>query len=110
MGKYEEIYAVVRKIPKGKVATYGQIAKQLKVQNAKLKFNPRLVGRALHKNPYPKIIPCHRVVDRNGKIADSFAFGGAREQRKRLLEEGVGFKDTMHVDLGKCFWGISVVK
>ena len=108
MSKYEEIYAVVRKIPKGKIATYGSVAKLL-IANG-IRVTPRLVGRALHKNPYPKIIPCHRVVDRDGRIAQKYAFGGWKEQRKRLIEEGVRFKDAMHVDLVQYMWVISVIK
>ena len=108
MSKYEEIYVVVRKILKGKVATYGSVAKLLIASG--ISVTPRLVGRALHNNPDPQNIPCHRVVDRNGRIAQKYAFGGWKEQRKRLIEEGVRFKDTMHVDLVQCMWGISVIK
>ena len=69
MNTFEKIYEVVKSIPKGKVATYGQVAL--------LAGNPRwarVVGYALHVNPEPGIIPCHRVVNREGKVAPSFAF------------------------------------
>ena len=69
---FEMIYDVVRRIPCGKVATYGQIAM--------LAGNPRwarAVGYALHANPEPGIIPCHRVLNRFGKTAPAFAFGGS---------------------------------
>lgn len=90
----KKVYEVVRKISKGRVATYGGIAEMVGI-------SPRLVGQALHNNPDPERIPCHRVVDRNGRIAENFAFGGWREQRRRLAEEGIAFIDAMHVDLKK---------
>lgn len=87
---YKKVYEVVKRIPKGKVASYGEIAK-------KVGTSPRVIGNALHHNPDPKTIPCHRVVDRNGMVSKKYAFGGRKEQRRRLLEEGVKFKDEMHV-------------
>ena len=73
MTVFEKIYEVVKTIPKGKVTTYGQVAL--------LAGNPRwsrVVGYALHKNPQPGIIPCHRVVTRNGEVAKSFARSATR--------------------------------
>ncbi len=89
------IYEAVKKIPKGKVATYGQVA-----ELAGNKKMARAVGNALHKNPEPGIIPCHRVVDSKGFLAGEFAFGGANAQAKLLEAEGVDVKDG-HVDLKK---------
>lgn len=89
---YERVYEIVRKIPKGKVTTYGAIGK-------KLHMSPRVVGQALHKNPYEGNIPCHRVVNKDGGIAPNFAFGGGNIQRKLLETEGVTFKDSLNVDL-----------
>lgn len=80
----KRIYEAVKRIPKGKVATYGQVAA--------LAGNPKMsraVGNALHKNPEPGIIPCHRVVDSKGHLADEFAFGGVGVQAGLLEEEGV---------------------
>ena len=91
----KRIYEAVKKIPKGKVATYAQVAA--------LAGNPKMaraVGNALHKNPEPGIIPCHRVVDSKGHLADEFAFGGAGVQTKLLEEEGVEVIDNI-VDLKK---------
>jgi len=108
------VYKVVKRIPRGKVATYGQIAET--IQNSKIsakfrqsgsftfKVTPRLVGMALHENPDPENIPCHRVVNKNGKLAENYAFGGARAQRKKLLEEGVTFRKNLYVDLEKSNW------
>lgn len=89
---YEKVYELVRKIPKGKVTTYGIIGK-------KLHMSPRVVGQALHANPYEGDVPCHRVVNREGRIAPNFAFGGKDIQRKLLESEGVEFKDNLHADL-----------
>lgn len=95
---FELIYDVVRRIPRGRVATYGQIAM--------LAGNPRwsrVVGYALHVNPEPGIIPCHRVVNRFGEPSSAFAFGGVNEQIALLQKEGVEFVDG-RVDLGKYQW------
>lgn len=78
------IYRAVKRIPKGCVATYSQIAKM--AGNEKM---CRAVGNALHKNPMPGIIPCHRVVDSKGRLATGFAFGGADIQASLLENEGV---------------------
>lgn len=80
----KRIYEAVKRIPKGKVATYAQVAEM--AGNPKM---ARAVGNALHKNPEPGIIPCHRVVDSKGHLADEFAFGGAGVQAKLLESEGV---------------------
>ena len=88
-----KVYELVKQIPAGKVLTYGMIAQKLGKPGW-----ARRVGWVLAQNRDPKI-PCHRVVDRNGRLAPNFAFGGWRKQRRRLLAEGVKFKDNMHVDL-----------
>lgn len=99
MNTFQKIYEQVKKIPEGKVATYGQIA--LYAGNPRWS---RVVGYALHSNPEPGVIPCHRVVDRNGRVAKSFAFGGENVQRELLQSEGVGFIDNITVDLEKYQW------
>ncbi len=99
MNTFEKIYDAVKKIPKGKVCTYGQIAA--------MAGNPRwsrVVGYALHVNPEPGTIPCHRVVTRNGEVSKAFAFGGENMQKTLLAEEGVEFLDDGRVDLKKHFW------
>ena len=96
MNTFEKIYEVVKSIPKGKVSTYGQVAL--------LAGNPRwarVVGYALHVNPYPGIIPCHRVVNREGKVAPGFAFGGKGVQRQLLESEGIVFEPDGRIDLEK---------
>lgn len=87
---YEQIYSIVKRIPKGKVATYGDIASVL--GNPKL---ARVVGNALHINPYKGVVPCHRVVNRDGKLAVNFGFGGLEGQRELLEKEGVKIEDNM---------------
>ena len=96
---FQRVYALVQEIPKGKVATYGQIAKMLNAP----KFS-QIVGYALHSNPKPGIIPCHRVVNRFGEVTGSFAFGGANAQRKLLEEEGVEFLKNGKIDLSIFQW------
>lgn len=96
MSYFQDVYRLVKKIPKGKVTTYGSIAK-------KLGLSPRTVGHALHLNPDEDITPCHRVVNFEGRIAPGFAFGGIGNQRKKLEREGVKFKDEIHIDLKKYF-------
>ncbi len=96
MNTFEKIYEVVKTIPEGKVATYGQVAV--------LAGDPRwarVVGYALHVNPEPGIIPCHRVVNREGKVAPGFAFGGEGVQRQLLETEGVVFESDGRIDLSK---------
>lgn len=89
----EKIYAAVRLIPRGKVATYSQIAALVGNRNLR-----RYVGNALHKNPSNTVTPCHRVVNASGFCSRSFAFGGPGVQQKKLKAEGVLFVDG-HVDM-----------
>lgn len=92
---YDKIYEAVMTIPCGQVATYGQIA-----VIAGNKGYARIVGNALHQNPAPGIVPCHRVVNAKGRLAKHFAFGGIGEQQKLLEAEGVEVSDGF-VDLEK---------
>lgn len=96
----KRIYQAVKQIPKGKVATYSQVAEM--AGNPKMS---RAVGNALHKNPNPEQIPCHRVVNAKGELADAFVFGGKNVQKERLIAEGVEVQDNI-VDLKKYgIWG-----
>ena len=94
MTTFDKVYAAVRLIPRGSVATYGQIAEA--IGNRRLS---RVVGYALHVNPEPGVIPCHRVVKRDGEVSSAFAFGGANRQVELLKAEGVAFLDGSHVDM-----------
>lgn len=89
------IYEAVKKIPKGRVATYGQVA-----ELAGDKKMARAVGNALHKNPDPENIPCYRVVNSKGELAGEFAFGGAGAQARLLEAEDIEVVDGK-VDLKK---------
>ena len=96
MKVFEKVYEAVKLIPEGSVATYGQVARA--VGNPRLS---RVVGYALHVNPRPGVIPCHRVVKRDGEVSSAFAFGGSNQQVKLLREEGVEFLDDTHVDMAR---------
>lgn len=97
--KPEPVYKVVSSIPKGKVLTYKALAKLSGVGN------PRVVGNILHKNPDPVNIPCHRVVNREGRVSNSYAFGGVRVQAAKLESEGVEVTNGK-VDLSKYLFEI----
>ncbi len=81
---FEKIYRVVKQIPYGRVATYGQVAAL-----AGNRRWSRVVGYALHSNPDPDTIPCYRVVNRHGEVSEAFAFGGGNRQIDLLKAEGV---------------------
>lgn len=85
MTTFDKVYAAVRLIPRGSVATYGQIAAA--IGN---KPRPRRGLRAARESE-PGVIPCHRVVKRDGEVSSAFAFGGANRQVELLKAEGVGF-------------------
>lgn len=91
----KRIYEAVKKIPRGRVATYGQVA-----ELAGDKKMARAVGNALHRNPEPGVIPCHRVVNAKGQLSGEFAFGGVGAQAKLLEEEGIQVQNGK-VDLEK---------
>ena len=93
----EKVYEVANKIPKGKVATYGQIAR---LSGRPLAF--RAVGTFMAKNSSPKNCPCHRVVGSGGALV-GYGFGGVIEKRKKLMAEGVVFSGA-RVNLKKSLW------
>ena len=100
MGAFNEsVYELVRQIPAGRVASYGQVARMVGRPR-----NARFVGFALHANPEPGVIPCHRVVFKDGSLAPGFAFGGPDEQRRMLEDEGVGFTTDGKVDMARHRW------
>ena len=99
-GLFREFYQVVKAIPRGKVASYGQVALLAGHPRA-----ARFVGYALHSNPEPGVIPCHRVVFKDGSLASGFAFGGPGVQHQLLEDEGVTFLPDGRVDMQECQWG-----
>ena len=96
---FERIYEQVKRIPRGKVATYGQIA--LYAGNPRW---ARVVGYALHVNPDPDSIPCYRVVNREGRVSKAFAFGGENMQVLMLRADGIDVSDEGIVDIDKFSW------
>lgn len=95
---YQKIYEVVRQIPRGSVATYGQVAAL-----AGNRRWARVVGYALHVNPDPEGIPCYRVVNRAGRLSEAFAFGGVNRQEQLLLADGIEVVEHC-VDLERYQW------
>lgn len=95
----DKVYHMVEQIPKGRVATYGQIAYLCGKPRA-----ARAVGNALHQNPFAGQVPCHRVVNAKGELSGAFAFGGQSRQRELLEREGIGFLPNGAVDLKRYIW------
>ncbi len=94
---FAAVYEVVKKVPYGRVITYGKIAELL--GNKRMS---RQIGWALHANPSPETIPCYRVVNRFGEVSEAFAFGGGNRQRTLLEAEGVIFDEKGRVK--PCFF------
>ncbi|MBQ7373981.1 MAG: MGMT family protein [Clostridia bacterium] len=92
---FEKVYLLLKTIPRGKVTTYGDIARAIGAPKSS-----RAVGYALHANPDPQNIPCYKVVNREGYLAPSFAFGGEDVQKALLESEGIKVVDHK-VDLEK---------
>lgn len=99
MSAFEAFYAVVARIPKGCVATYGQVALL-----SGWPRQARTVGYALRVAPRERDLPCHRVVNRFGDLAPEHVFGGQLYQRMLLEEEGVAFRPDGRVDLCRSRW------
>lgn len=99
-GFFARTYALVRQIPEGRVASYGQIARMLGEPR-----RARFVGFAMHGSPgMAGGVPCHRVVFKDGSLAPGFAFGGPDVQRDMLEAEGVGFLADGRVDMARYAW------
>lgn len=94
MKSFEKVYKFISLVPKGKVTTYGAIARLTGL-------NAKVVGYALHANSDPVAVPCHRVINSKGKISKGYAFGGPESQKKRLEKEGIKFDKDEIVDLKK---------
>lgn len=95
-GFFERVYGEVKKIPRGKVVTYGDIARAVGAPRC-----ARQVGWALHSNPYFGTVPCHRVVFADGSLSPAFAFGGQNAQREMLVSEGVEVSEDCKIDMKK---------
>lgn len=95
----QRVYEVVKQIPAGRVTTYGQVARAVGAPRC-----ARQVGWALHSNPEFGVIPCHRVVFKDGSLTSGFAFGGRDVQKAMLENEGVAVSADYKVDLEKYGW------
>jgi methylated-DNA-protein-cysteine methyltransferase-like protein len=98
-GSHERIFAAVRKIPRGRVSTYGAIARV-----AGLPRQARLVGYALHRLGGSTAVPWHRVINASGRISLGDANGAATTQRLRLIAEGVIVGPTGRISLSRYGW------
>ena len=96
---FERVYEFVKRVPLGKVVTYGDVARAVGAPRC-----ARQVGWALHCNPQQGVIPCHRVVFADGSLTSGFAFGGIDIQKAMLLSEDVGFLEEYRVDLKNYRW------
>lgn len=100
MSTYDAIYAIVRQIPKGKVATYGQVA-----ELASLPGQARLVGYALYRVDEQSDVPWHRVINAKGEISESpFRYGSDHLQRSLLEQEGIQFTPKGKINLREYRW------
>ena len=99
MSSYDRIYAVVRKIPRGRVATYGQVATA-----AGLRGHARQVGYALNALPSTRSVPWHRVINAKGEISQRSVPGSEKVQRALLEREGVVFDDRGRISLHRYRW------
>jgi len=95
---YDKVYIVASQIPKGKVTSYGAIAKKLGMRSS-----ARLVGHAMGAVPDELEIPAHRVINSAGALSGAHKFGGYERMRWLLEREGVTFKGE-RVDMKKHFW------
>ena len=96
---FEKVYKIVAKIPKGKVATYGQLAILIGRPGS-----ARTVGWAMRGAKEELHLPCHRVVNRFGEMAPGDTFGAPEIQRNILISEGITFKDNGLIDMKKHLW------
>ncbi len=97
---FSRAYDVVRQIPEGRVASYGQVARLMGEPR-----RARFVGYAMHASPgMDGGVPCHRVVFKDGRLAGGYAFGGPGVQRSLLEGEGITFLPDGRVDMNKFSW------
>jgi len=94
-----QVFAVVARIPRGKVTTYGKIAAAVGHPRA-----ARIIGGILHRAPAGADLPFHRVVNREGSLAPAHVFGGANNQRRMLEDEGIIFTGDGKIDMTICMW------
>ena len=96
MNLEHKVYEKLLKVPKGKVTTYSELAKAVGLKNGQ-----RAIGRIMNKNPFPVIVPCHRVILSNGKIG-GYAWG-ENVKANMLSKEGIKIKNGKIIDSDKIF-------
>ena len=96
---FNKVYEFVKRVPLGKVTTYGDVARGIGAPRC-----ARQVGWALHCNPQQGVIPCHRVVFADGSLTSGFAFGGIEIQKAMLVAEGVEVSEDFKINLQKFRW------
>ncbi len=99
-GFFDRVYALVARVPRGRVVTYGQVAKMLGAPRS-----ARVVGWAMHGNPHGGRVPCHRVVQQGGSLSPNYCVGDPDRQRRLLAREGVRFLPDGRVDMAAHQWG-----
>ena len=97
MNLEQQVYKKLTEVPQGKVTTYGELAKAVGLKNGQ-----RVIGQIMKKNPYPVIIPCHRVVKSDGKVG-GYAYGD-KIKTNMLKKEGLAIKDGKILDWNKKFY------
>lgn len=103
VGFFDQVYRLAAKIPRGKVATYGQIARLLGAPRS-----ARIVGWAMHGNPHGSMVPCHRVVQQGGSLSPNYCIGDPGRQRRLLAREGVTFLPDGRIDMARHQWSAPV--
>jgi len=90
----QRVYKKLLQVPDGKITTYGELAKAVGLKNGQ-----RVIGRIMNKNPYPVIVPCHRVVKSDGKVGGYLY--GSDVKTNLLTQEGIEIKNGKILDLEK---------
>ena len=93
----EKVYKKLLEVPKGKVTTYGELAKAIGLKNGQ-----RVIGRIMNKNPYPVIVPCHRVIKSDGRVG-GYAWG-EKVKSEMLSNEGIKIKNGKILDVKKTIY------
>ncbi len=97
MSLEQQVYKKLTEVPQGKVTTYGELAKAVGLKNGQ-----RIIGQIMKKNPYPAIIPCHRVVNSDGKVG-GYAYG-VDVKKNMLQKEGIKIQNGKILDWHKKFY------
>ena len=97
MNLEQQVYKKLTQVPQGKITTYGELSKAVGLKNGQ-----RVIGQIMKKNPYPAIIPCHRVVKSDGTVG-GYAYGGDIKTNM-LQKEGIKIHDGKILDWNKKYY------